>query len=51
MVVKEVNTEMGDKESKTKPNVVKESITPPISGKRRLTQSTKQINNKHPIKQ
>ena len=51
VVVKEVNTYMVDKEGKSKPNVVKESITPPISDKRRLTQSTEQRNHKHPIKQ
>ena len=37
-VVKKSNTDMVDKKSKTKPNVVKESITPPISEKIRLTQ-------------
>ena len=43
---------MVDKEGKSKPNVVEEAITLPISEKeRRLTQSTKQRNHKHPIKQ
>ena len=33
-VVKEGNTDMVDKKSKKKPNVVKESITPPITKKK-----------------
>ena len=49
-VVKEVNTDMVDKKSKTEPNVVKEAITPPIS-KKILTESTKHRYYKHPIKQ
>ena len=42
-VVKEGNTDM-----ETKPNVVKEAITP-LTTKRRLTQSTRKRNHKHPI--
>ena len=33
MVFKEVNTDMVDKKRKSKPNLVKEAITPPISEK------------------
>ena len=44
-VAKEGNTYMG-----TKPNVVKETITPPIS-KKILTHSTKHRNHKNLIKQ
>ena len=51
MVVKKGNTDIFDRKRKTNPNVVKEGITPPISEKRRLTQSTKHRNHKHPIKQ
>ena len=35
-VVKEGNTDMVNKETKTKPNVVKEAITPPISAKKKI---------------
>ena len=41
---------MVDNKRKTTPNVVKEAITPPISEKRILTQSTEQRNHKNPIK-
>ena len=41
---KEGNNDMGKK-----PNVMKKSITP-TTAKRSLTQSTKQRNHKHPIK-
>ena len=36
MVFKEGNTDMVDKKSKTKHNVVKEAITPPISEKNKI---------------
>ena len=49
-VDKEWNTDMVDKNGE-KPCVVKEDITPLISEKIRLTQSTEQRNHKHTIKQ
>ena len=50
-VVKEGNTYMVDKKGRTKPNVVKESITPTISEKKNIDTEKKQTNHKHPIKQ
>ena len=44
IVVKEGNADMG-----TKPNVVKESITPPIA-KKNIGKVNKNRNHKHPIK-
>ena len=40
-VVKEVNTDMVEEKSKTKPNVVKESITPHISSKKKIDKINK----------
>ena len=39
------------KKCKTKANLVKESITTPISSKKKIDTVKKQINHKHPMKQ
>ena len=51
MFAKEGHTDMVDEKMKTKPNVVKEPITPPISEKNNIETVKKQINHKHSIKQ
>ena len=48
MIFKQGNYDTVDKKEK-KPNVMKESATPPISEKIGMSQSTKQRNHKHPI--
>ena len=50
MFVKEGNTDMVDKDGKSKQNVVKEAITPPIA-RDNIDTVKKKRKKKHPIRQ